>query len=69
METTLILDALTIAVWRQRRKGSVIIHSDQGSQFGSDEFSRWCKENRLSPSMSRGVTAGKTRWPNHSSVT
>jgi putative transposase len=34
-------------------EGSVIIHSDQGSQFGSDEFSRWCKENRLSPSMSR----------------
>ena len=32
---------------------SVIIHSDQGSQFGSDEFNRWCKDNRLSPSMSR----------------
>jgi putative transposase len=31
----------------------VIIHSDQGSQFGSDEFSSWCKDNRLSPSMSR----------------
>ena len=42
-----------MAVWRRRPKGSVIIHSDQGSQFGSDEFSRWCKENRLSPSMSR----------------
>jgi putative transposase len=26
---------------------------DQGSQFGSDEFARWCKDNRLSPSMSR----------------
>lgn len=53
METTLVLDALTMAVWRRRPKGSVIIHSDQGTQFGSDEFSRWCKENRLSPSMSR----------------
>jgi putative transposase len=31
----------------------VFIHSDQGSQFGSDEFTRWCKDNRLSPSMSR----------------
>ncbi len=30
----------------------VIIHSDQGSQFGSDEFNRWCKDNCLSPSMS-----------------
>jgi putative transposase len=53
METTLVLDALTMAAWRRRPKVSVIIHSDQGSQFGSDEFSRWCKENRLSPSMSR----------------
>jgi|GEM_PF-96440 len=53
MQTGLVLDALTMAVWRRRPKGSVIIHSDQGSQFGSDEFNRWCKDNRLSPSMSR----------------
>ncbi len=53
MEMSLVLDALTMAVWRRRPKGSVIIHSDQGSQFGSDDFCRWCKENRLSPSMSR----------------
>jgi hypothetical protein len=26
---------------------------DQGSQFGSDDFNPWCKESRLSPSMSR----------------
>ena len=30
-----------------------MIHSDQGSQFGSDDFNRWCKYNRLAPSMSR----------------
>jgi putative transposase len=53
MQTSLVLDALTMAVWRRRPKESVIIHSDQGSQFGSDEFNRWCKDNRLSPSMSR----------------
>jgi putative transposase len=53
MQTSLVLDALMMAVWRRRPKESVIIHSDQGSQFGSDEFSRWCKDNRLSPSMSR----------------
>ncbi len=23
------------------------------SQFGSNEFNRWCKDNRLSPSMNR----------------
>ncbi len=53
MQTSLVLDALTMAVWRRRPRESVIIHSDQGSQFGSDEFNRWCKDNRLSPSMSR----------------
>ena len=53
MQTSLVLDALTMAVWRRKPKDSVIIHSDQGSQFGSDEFNRWCKDNRLSPSMSR----------------
>ena len=53
METRLVLDALTMAVWRRKPKNSVIIHSDQGSQFGSDEFNRWCKDNRLSPKMSR----------------
>ena len=53
LETKIILDALTMAKWRRKPVGEVIIHSDQGSQFGSDEFNRWCKDNRLSPSMSR----------------
>ncbi len=53
MATRLLLDALTMAVWRRKPKNRVIIHSDQGSQFGSDEFNRWCEDNRLSPSMSR----------------
>lgn len=53
MATELVLDALRMAVWRRRPKQPVIIHSDQGSQFGSDDFTRWCKENRLVPSMSR----------------
>ncbi|WP_420794735.1 IS3 family transposase [Methylotenera mobilis] len=53
MATEIVLDALTMAVWRRKPKQSVIIHSDQGSQFGSDDFVRWCKDNRLEPSMSR----------------
>ncbi len=53
MKTTSVLDAITIVVWRRQPEGSVIIHSDQGSQFGSNEISRWSKENRLSPSMRR----------------
>ena len=53
MATELVLDALTMAVWRRRPKTPVMIHSDQGSQFGSDDFARWCKDNHLVPSMSR----------------
>jgi len=53
MQTRLVLDALTMAVWRRKPKNGLIIHSDQGSQFGSDEFACWCKNKRLSPSMSR----------------
>lgn len=53
MRTELVLDAMLMAKWRRQPKQSVIIHSDQGSQFGSDDFSRWCKENGFVTSMSR----------------
>ena len=49
----LVLDAMMMAVWRRRPKTSVMIHSDQGSQFGSDDFNRWCKDNQLVPGISR----------------
>jgi putative transposase len=48
----LVLNALLMAVRAQRPKGT-IIHSDQGSQFGSDAWHRFCRANRLKPSMSR----------------
>ena len=53
IETRLVLDALTMAIWRRKPKNSLIIHLDQCSQFGSDPFARWCKDSRLRPSMSR----------------
>jgi putative transposase len=53
MATELVLDVMMMAVWRRRLKVPVMIHSDQGSQFGSDDFNRWCQDNRLVPSMSR----------------
>lgn len=53
MVTEIALDALLMAVWRRKPKQPVIIHSDQGSQFGSDDFVRWCKDDKLTPSMSR----------------
>jgi putative transposase len=32
---------------------SPIVHSDQGSQYGSDDWIRFCKAHKLDPSMSR----------------
>lgn len=40
-------------VWRRKPKQKVIIHSDQGSQYGSDDWLRFCRAYNLEPSMSR----------------
>ena len=48
----LVLDAVLMAVRRRRPRGTVI-HSDQGSQYDSDDWRRFCKTNHLEPSMSR----------------
>lgn len=48
-----VLDALVMAVWRRRPQERVIVHSDQGSQYGSDDWLRFLKANNLEPSMSR----------------
>lgn len=49
----LVLDAILMAVWRRKPKSKIIIHSDQGSQYGSDDWLRFCREHHLQPSMSR----------------
>lgn len=49
----LALDALLMAVWRRKPGNRVIVHSDQGSQYGSDDFKRFCLAHNLEPSMSR----------------
>ena len=48
----LVLDAVLMAV-RRRRPKDTVIHSDQGSQYGSDDWKRFCRTNHLEPSMSR----------------
>jgi putative transposase len=48
----LVLDAILMAVKRRRPKRA-LIHSDQGSQYGSDDWLRFCRSHRLEPSMSR----------------
>jgi putative transposase len=48
----LVLDAVMMSV-KKRRPRATIIHSDQGSQYGSDDWRRFCLSNGLEPSMSR----------------
>ena len=49
----IVLDALFMAVSRRRPKETVIVHSDQGAQYGSDDWMRFCQSNGMLPSMSR----------------
>jgi len=49
----LVLDAILMAVWRRKPKQKVLIHSDQGTQYGSDDWQRFCSAHHLEPSMSR----------------
>ncbi len=51
--TDLVLQALLMAVWRRKPKGKVLIHSDQGSQFTSIDWSSFLKQHNLEHSMSR----------------
>ena len=48
----LVRNAVLMAVRRQRPRGT-LIHSDQGTQFGSDAWRRFCLANHLEPSTSR----------------
>lgn len=48
----LALDAVMMAV-KRRHPCCTLIHSDQGSQYGSDDWRRFCRTNGLVPSMSR----------------
>lgn len=49
----IVLDAILMAVWRRKPTTPVIIYSDQGSQYSSDEWKRFCDQHALQASMSR----------------
>ena len=49
----LVIRALMMAVWKRQPKTKVLVHSDQGSQYGSADYLSFMKANNLEPSMSR----------------
>jgi putative transposase len=53
MTTDLVLQALTMAVWRRRPSPGLMLHSDQGSQFTGSDWQAFLKANGIVCSMSR----------------
>ena len=49
----LVTQALLSAVWRRKPKHRVIVHSDQGVQYSSDECQRFMRHHHIDPGMSR----------------
>lgn len=53
MDRDLAINALLMAVWRRQPQSTVLVHSDQGSQFSSYDWQAFLKIHNLQPSMSR----------------
>ena len=53
MDRELALSALLMAVWRRKPQRTVMVHSDQGSQFSSYNWRDFLKAHNLEQSMSR----------------
>ncbi len=52
-DASLATDALMMAVWRRGSADALLHHSDQGSQYTSEQFQRLLLDNGITCSMSR----------------
>ena len=53
MEAQLVADALVMAIWRRGKPDALLHHSDQGSQYTSQQFQTLMRDNGVTCSMSR----------------
>lgn len=53
MTAQLVTDALVMAIWRRGKPRELLHHSDQGSQYTSEQFQKLLGENGITCSMSR----------------
>jgi putative transposase len=53
MTSTLVINALQMALWRRQIPKGVIMHSDRGSQYCSHDYQRLLADNGLICSMSK----------------
>jgi putative transposase len=57
MTAQLVTDALTMAIWRRGKPDALLHHSDQGSQYTSEQFQRLMADHGVICSMSRSGNA------------
>ena len=53
MTSQLVTDAFIMAIWRRGKPDSLLHHSDQGSQYSSEQFQRLMADHGITGSMSR----------------
>jgi len=53
MTAQFVTDALVMAIWRRGKPDALLHHSDQGSQYTSEQFRTLMKDNGVTCSMSR----------------
>ena len=53
MTAQLVTDALIMAIWRRGKPDALLHHSNQGSQYTSEQFQRLMADNGVTCSMSR----------------
>jgi transposase InsO family protein len=53
MRTSLVVDALNMAITHGQVVPGAIFHSDRGAQYTSTEFTRFCNENQVRTSVGR----------------
>jgi putative transposase len=53
MRTSLVTDALDMAIKNRKPGPRVIFHSDRGTQYTSKDFAKYCRKNKIRRSLGR----------------
>ena len=53
MTSSLVCDALTMAIWRRQPRPGLVVHSDRGSQYASHAYRQLLSHHQYVGSMSR----------------
>ena len=62
MRTSLVTDALSMAVRNGGVRDGAVFHSDRGSQYMSAEFAEFCEDNGISRSVGRTGVCYDNAW-------